>query len=260
MIDDIINQMRNSSMSTDSTPTRRIQRVRHELLRRDVEVVRIEAQGPNFLSITFQGESLDSFVSDSFDDHIKFMFPDAAGEMVRRDYTPRRFNRERRELTVEFALHGEGLASDWARSAVVGQRAVIGGPRGSMIVPMDYAWHLLVGDASALPAIHRRLEELPADTQAIAVIQVDEVADRRALTSAARLDLQWVTDAQQLVAAVRALDLPPGEGFVWCAGEASVMAELRALLLQEKSHPKEAMKVAAYWKPGASDFHENLDH
>jgi len=246
-------------MSTDSSPVRRIQRVRHELIRRDVEVVRIEAQGPNFLSITFSGDSLDSFVSDSFDDHVKFMFPDASGELVRRDYTPRSFDRARRELTVEFALHGEGLASDWARSAVVGQRAVIGGPRGSMIVPMDYAWHLLVGDASALPAIHRRLEELPAEAHAIVVVQVDDPADRRVLDSAARVELQWVENAQQLVAAVRALALPLGEGFAWCAGEAAVMAELRTLLLQEKAQPKEAMKVAVYWKPGASDFHETLD-
>jgi len=246
-------------MNTDTSPARRIQRVRHELLRRDVEVVRIEPQGPNFLSITFRGDSLDSFVSDSFDDHVKFMFPDAAGEMVRRDYTPRSFDRARRELTVEFALHGEGLASDWARHAVLGQRAVIGGPRGSMIVPMDYAWHLLVGDASALPAIHRRLEELPAEAHAIVVVQVDDPADRRVLDSAARVELQWVENAQQLVAAVRALALPLGEGFAWCAGEAAVMAELRTLLLQEKAQPKEAMKVAVYWKPGASDFHETLD-
>lgn len=242
-----------------STPERRVQRVRHELHRRDVEVARVEPLGANFVSITFSGDSLAGFVSDSFDDHVKFMVPDASGEMVRRDYTPRRFDREHRELTLEFAMHGDGLASKWARQAVVGQRAVIGGPRGSMIVPTDYAWHLLVGDATALPAIHRRLEELPADTHAIVVVQVDDVADRRMLASAARLDLQWVTDAEQLVAAVRALTLPPGEGFAWCAGEAGTMAQLRTLLLQDKSHPKETMKVAAYWKPGASDFHENLD-
>jgi NADPH-dependent ferric siderophore reductase len=79
---------------------------------------------------------------------------------VRRDFTPRHYDQAARELTVEFALHATGAA--WARQAAPGQVAVIAGPRGSMIIPMDYAWHVLAGDATALPAIRRRLEELPA--------------------------------------------------------------------------------------------------
>lgn len=245
-------------MTPTASPERRIQRVRYELLRRDVEVVRIARLGANFVSITFAGADLAGFASASFDDHVKFIIDTGAAEPVRRDYTPRSFDPVRGELTLEFALHGDGLASDWARAARLGQRAVIGGPRGSMIIPLDYDWHLLVGDASALPAIHRRLEELPAATRAIAVIQVDDTSDRRTLTSAARLDLLWVANSAELLASVAALTLPAGEGFVWCAGEAAPMAALRQLLLVEKNHPKEAMKVAAYWKQGASDFHETL--
>ncbi len=137
---------------TAATPVRRIQRVRHELLMRDLEVVRVERASPHFASITLHGESLASFRSDSFDDHVKLFF----GETDRRDYTPRAFDRERRELTIEFALHGEGAACNWASQATVGQRLVVGGPRGSMVIPTDYDWHLLIGDASALPAVHRR--------------------------------------------------------------------------------------------------------
>lgn len=247
-------------MTPSTNPERRIQRVRYELLRRDVEVVRIASLGANFVSITFAGTDLVGFASASFDDHVKFIIgtdtDSAAAEPVRRDYTPRSFDPVRGELTLEFALHGDGLASDWARAARVGQRALIGGPRGSMIVPLDYDWHLLVGDATALPAIHRRLEELPAATRAIAVIQVDDTGDRRALACAAPLDLLWVANSAELLAAVGALTLPGGEGFVWCAGEAATMAALRQLLMVDKKHPKEAMKVAAYWKQGTSDFHE----
>ncbi|WP_077038138.1 siderophore-interacting protein [Pelomonas sp. KK5] len=235
-------------------PLRRVQRVRHELHRREVEVVRIEPIGPHFLAITFFAESLRGFVSESFDDHVKFFVNDDA----RRDYTPRRFDRERGELTIEFALHGHGPASDWARTAVVGQRAVIGGPRGSMIIPMDYDWHLLVGDGSALPAIHRRLEELPAGAKVFAIIHEPEAADRRTMASRADVALQWVSSNEELVEAVRALALPAGEGYAWCAGEAATMTRLRGVLLQEKGQPKEALKVAVYWKPGAADFHETL--
>jgi len=238
---------------------RRVQRVRHELRRREVQVTRVDPIGPGFVGITFAADSLADFASDGFDDHVKFMFTDANGELVRRDYTPRRFDRARRELTIEFAIHGHGGASEWARHAEVGQAAVIGGPRGSMIVPTDYDWHLLAGDATALPAIHRRLEELPRDAHAIVVCQVADAADRRHFDSAtvARLEPQWVSTPDELVAAVGALRLPPGEGYAWCAGEASAMARLREGLV-EKAHPREAMRVAAYWKRGASDYHDEL--
>ena len=239
-----------------NTPIRRIERVRHELRIREVLVSQIERLGPNFVSVTFAGPALADFRSDSFDDHVKFIIPGPTGEPVRRDYTPRRFNVQQQTLTIEFALHGQGAVSDWARQAAVGQSVTIGGPRGSMIVPLDYDWHLLVGDDSALPAIHRRLEELPTGVQARAFVLLDDEGDRRELKSRATLDVQWFDTPEALSAAVQALSLPQGEGFIWCAGEASLMARLRALLLEGKGHPKEAMKVAAYWKPGAADYHE----
>jgi NADPH-dependent ferric siderophore reductase len=161
-------------------------------------------------------------------------------------------------VTIEFAMHGDGMAADWARRACVGERAIIAGPRGSMIIPGDYDWYLLAGDDSALPAIARRLEELPAGAR-VSVIVAGDPGDRRAFSSQATLDVQWVGGADELVAAVRALALPAGEGFAWCAGEAVTMAQLRGVLAQEKGVPKEAMRVAAYWKRGASNHHENLE-
>ncbi|WP_337057029.1 siderophore-interacting protein [Pseudomonas sp. USHLN015] len=237
--------------------TRRVQRIRHELRRRELDVLRVERISPHFMSVTFGGDELVDFVSASFDDHIKFMFVDEQGELIRRDYTPRRFDRERRELTLEFALHGEGGACEWAERVQPGDSALIGGPRGSMIIPMDYDWHLLVGDSSALPAIHRRLEELPGGARVTAIVQLAE-ADRRVMRSAANLDLRWVETPDELVAAVRALQLPEGEGYAWGAGEHGMMTRTRALLV-EKGQPKEAMRVAAYWRQGFSDHHEDLE-
>ncbi len=36
------------------------------------------------------------------------------------------------------------------------------------------------------------------------------------------------------------------------------MACLRDLLFAQKGHPREAMRLAAYWKRGAAEFHEEL--
>jgi NADPH-dependent ferric siderophore reductase len=249
-------------MEVVSLHGRRVQRVRHELRRREVQVLRVEALGPDFVRVVFGGDALEGFTSLGFDDHLKFMFADPAAppgaEPVRRDYTPRRWDAARCELSIDFALHGHGHASEWARHAQVGQQALIGGPRGSMIVPDDYDWHFFVGDATAAPAIGRRLAELTAGTTAIAIVQLADLAVLELERSATKLRLTQVADAEALVAAVEAWVPPSGEGYVWAAGESATMARLRELLLVAKGHPREASRIAAYWKRGASDFHEEL--
>jgi NADPH-dependent ferric siderophore reductase len=245
-------------LSTE-TPVRRVQRVRHELKRRQLQVARVQTLSPHVRSITFTGADLAGFVSASFDDHLKLVLDLGGPAPVMRDYTPRRFDAAAQELTIEFALHGDGPAAGWAAQAAPGQTVGIGGPRGSFIVPVDYDWHLLVGDDTALPAIARRLEELPAAAHALVLLQLADPADRRALPSAARVQLQWVGSAAELLSATRALDLPPGEGYAWCAGEALLMAQLRTVLVQDKGHPPQAIRAAAYWKQGAAAHHENLD-
>jgi NADPH-dependent ferric siderophore reductase len=67
-----------------------------------------------------------------------------------------------------------------------------------------------------------------------------------------------VETTEALQSAVEALTLPDGEGFAWAAGEAAAMAAVRPLLVA-KGLPKEALKVAAYWKAGAEAFHETLE-
>jgi len=78
------------------------------------------------------------------------------------------------------------------------------------------------------------------------------------MSSHASLQLQWVADGAALVAAVQALQLPAGEGYAWGGGEAATMARVRDVLVKDKQHPRDAMRISAYWKRGASDFHEDL--
>ena len=237
-------------------PVRRIQRVRYELQRRELRVTRVEPRGERFIAVTVQGDSLHTFASASFDDHVKLMLPDGAGGLLMRDYTPRAFDTGRGELVVEFALHGDGPFAGWAAQAEVGQMLTVAGPRGSMVIPVDYDWHLLVGDDSAWPAIARRLEELPAGVRVDVLLLMP---DAPAWPAGSSVTPRFFATPEALAQALRELALPDGEGFVWCAGEAQLMAALRDVLLREKGHPKEAMKVAAYWKQGATGYHARLD-
>ena len=187
-----------------------VERVRHTLQARHLQVVRRTAVSPGFVRITLAGPELAGFVSAGFDDHLKLILPQPGQERpslpslqdgrpvfpeprpVLRDYTPARFDAAAGELDIEVALHDAGPATDWAASAFVGQWVGIAGPRGSLVIPTGFDWHWLIGDESALPAIARRLAELPATTAATVRIHVRNAADRRALATAAQLDLQWV--------------------------------------------------------------------
>ncbi|MEC5385042.1 siderophore-interacting protein [Uliginosibacterium sp. H3] len=266
--------------ATRPDSTRRPERIRHTPKFRQLEVLRVERITPHIVSVDFRGEDLHDFVSASFDDHVKFMLPATPdGELtlpvlgpegpkfpegarpVMRDYTPRRFDTQGREITIEFALHGDGPIAQWATQAKPGQKVGIGGPRGSTVIPVDYDWHLLIGDETALPAISRRLEELPTSVQAIVIVETGDAADQRALASAANVKVQWLVqqEASGLVAAVRALQLPAGEGFAWAAGESATITAVREVLIEEQGLDKHQVKASAYWKQGEKGHHGKIE-
>src|SRR5690606_18646134 len=100
------------------------------------------------------------------------IFPDNQRPIMR-DFTPRRYDAARGVLEIDFALHESGPATDWAKQASPGQKLVIGGPRGSFILPLDFDWYLLIGDETALPAIARRLAELPKGSRVVVLAEVE---------------------------------------------------------------------------------------
>lgn len=250
-----------------------ITRVRHTLKARHAQVLRRTEVSPGFVRLTLGGPDLADFVSAGFDDHLKLILPHPGQERaalptvqdgrpvmpeprpVLRDYTPAHYDAARGELDIEVALHDAGPASDWAAAAAVGDWVGVAGPRGSMVVPTAFAWHWLLGDETAVPAIVRRLAELPAEAAATVRIQVRNPADQRPLVTAAKLDLQWV---DSLPEAAQALTIPEGDGYIWAAGEHADMAALRKVVLAKPGVNPKRMRIAAYWKKGVADHHEDL--
>ena len=263
---------------TMGTSLRKVQRIRHTTKRRLLEVRRVERMSPGFVRVTLGGPDLEGFTSLSFDDHLKIFLtentlianapPASAGgheasaqndQAIMRDFTPRSFDPGKLELTLEFALHGEGAATAWAAQAAPGQRLSIGGPRGSFVIPTDYDWHLLIGDETALPGISRRLEELPSGARVFTFIQLGDAADRRELKTKARLVEKWTdTSPGALAEAIGDFKRPAGEGFAWAAGEAKVIAAVRAILVDTHGLDKDHIRAAAYWKRGTSAHHETF--
>lgn len=167
----------------------------------------------------------------------------------------------KRELILEFALHGEGAATEWAEQVAPGQQLSIGGPRGSLVIPADYDWQLLIGDETALPAIARRLEEMPSGANVFTFIQLNDAADKRKLQTKANLVETWrASSPDALAEAIRDFKTPAGEGFAWAAGEAKAISAVRAVLVATHGLDKDHIRAAAYWKRGTSAHHENLEN
>lgn len=244
------------------------ERVRHPFKARHLQLLSREQISPGFVRLTLVGEMRD-FASDGFDDHFKLLLPQVDQEMpslpqmvdgkpvtdgprpTMRDYTPLRWSTN--TLTVDFALHDHGPATEWARNAPMGSWAGAAGPRGSMVIRKDFDWYWMLADASGLPAVERALAELPATAQVTVRLAVP-AADRRPLASEAQVDLQWV---DSLTDAAQALELPSSEGFIWAAGEHSDMAALRKITVGKGASPKR-MRIASYWKQGEVAHHEEL--
>ncbi|MBS0224104.1 MAG: siderophore-interacting protein [Proteobacteria bacterium] len=261
-------------------------RVRHDLKFRLLEVRTVERLTPGMTRVTLGGAELAGFTSAAHDDHVKLFFPspgqekpvmptvgpqglvfaDGVPRPAARDYTPRRYDAAAHALTIDFALHGEGVATRWAEQARPGHVLGVGGPRGSFVVPDDFDWYLLAGDETALPAIGRRLEELPAGAHALAVIEVADAGEEQCFESRAGIDALWLHRngsppgaASRLVKAVADIALPRGSGYAWVAAEADAAKALRRHLVEERGLAKTRVRAAAYWKRGASAVHETYD-
>jgi NADPH-dependent ferric siderophore reductase len=244
-----------------------IVRVRHEIRRRTLRVERVETLAPRMVRIVFTGAELQGFTSLGFDDHVKLFFHGMqAGDTAMRDFTPRKYDAVSGELWIDFHVHTAGPAAQWAAQAAVGQTLEIAGPKGSSIIPIaGIDTHVLIGDESALPAIGRRLEELPRSSSALVVAEVEPGAELHSLGGDSQTDVHWVhrgaaalQPAQHLIDTLRTLPFPVDRSFVWIATETRAARALRRHFVEELHFDKHWVKAAGYWQQGKSGAHEPI--
>lgn len=256
--------------------------LRHPLKLRQLQVLRTQPLTPHMRRIVVGGPELEGFVSASPDDHVKLFFPNADGAIVvptltadgpvyppgalpspARDYTPRHYDAQAQELTLDFVLHGDGPACRWAARANPGDPLAVGGPRGSFVAADDFDHYVLIGDETALPAIGRWLAQMPAHAQVQALIEVPGQADRQALPSPAQARVRWLerngTDVHSshlLEDALRDFEAPPGDAFYWIACESSRARMMRKFVEGRLNVPKDWIRATGYWKSAHHEAHE----
>jgi NADPH-dependent ferric siderophore reductase len=116
-------------------------------------------------------------------------------------------------------------------------------------VPDIFDSYLLIGDETAIPAIARRLDELPAGRKVLAVIEIANAAERQPLHSAAEVEVIWVVRGQDdLLETVQNLTLPGGSLYSFVATESKLSRQLRRVLLDTHNINEAFLKAVGYWQ------------
>jgi NADPH-dependent ferric siderophore reductase len=256
------------------------------------EVVRTEQLTPHIVRVVLGGKGFDTFSPNKFTDaYVKLVFVDDDVDVdtleqpltldsfnalppekrpTVRTYTVRRTDPERREITVDFVVHGEhGVAGPWAASATPGQRLFVMGPSGAYAPDPAADWHLLAGDEAALPAISSALEALPENAVGMVFIEVAGPEDEIELAAPSGVDVRWIYrggradlvpednagDHSPLIAAVKEAGWLPGQVQVFIHGEAqAVMHNLRPYIRKEREvDVKWASSISGYWRRGRTE-------
>jgi NADPH-dependent ferric siderophore reductase len=200
------------------------------LLLEELEAVQVERLSPSFVRVEFASPALAEFGVDGplYDQRIKLIFPGAqglpsfAGSSEEESAMAAWFERPEEErgymrtysvrdvlgegadtrLVVDFVIHAPGEPSgpggDWGAHAKVGDRVVAMAPRkgevfgGIEFDPAGARQLLLVGDETALPAIARILEDLPADARGAVFVEVPVTEDIQDLRRLPGITVTWL--------------------------------------------------------------------
>ncbi|MEO7953321.1 MAG: siderophore-interacting protein [Polaromonas sp.] len=236
---------------------------------RRVEVSRVQILSPAMRRITLRGAELEGFEVSTPASYMKLIFPepgqteptrplpDGPRATTMRTYTPLVVRPEVHEVDVDFVLHGEGPASNWAAQAQIGQVLFLMGPGPGYPLPQQASEHLLIGDDSALPAFETILAALPPAARVRVLIEVADAAEQRALQGPAQLEVQWIVRGpdnshagRALEAALRRAGPPAGDARIYLACEAGAMRRVRKLLTDELGVERSRIVGRGYWKLG----------
>lgn len=253
---------------------------------RHTEVRDARRISPAVVRITLGGPDLDSLPTAAPDGYLKLFFPLSRGEVpplpevpaggddtaigrwyssylalpdeVRppmRTYTlrRRRDHPDGVEIDVDMVLHGDGPGSGWARDAQAGDRVAFTGPYGLYAPRPEHDAVLLVGDETAVPAIGAIVESLAPGTRADVIAEVSSAAEVRTWQSAGDVEVTWVHGGLGVLEVLARHELPGRHPYVWLAGEAGRVRELRRHLTRERDVDRRDVQFCGYWRRGKSE-------
>jgi len=239
---------------------------------------------PRLVSVLVTGDELDGFTDAAPTSHLKVFLPadgqdepnipeftpegpahaEAGPPPTVRTYTPRRYDPAAKTLEIQFLLHGDGPASEWAQRAKPGDKLAVAGPGGrfSLEPAADHWW--LAADESAIPAVGTLLEALGETAAADVHIEVDGPEDEIELAGPVKTTITWHhrrssnAFGEELKDAARDAVIPDGAR-IWVACEASAMRDIRRYFTRDRGIPVAQLVTRGYWRAGEQN-HPDHDY
>ncbi|MEM9502102.1 MAG: siderophore-interacting protein [Pseudomonadota bacterium] len=217
---------------------------------------------PSMHQVTIGGPDLHHFPKGQDGGYLKLILePGSEGKKaLMRTYTIRAQRED--ELDIQFALHGgnsAGPATGWALAAKPGDAMTIRGPGSAKPFPEGHDFYLISGDMAALPAISANLEAMHRDARGVAVLEIQDEADRIAINAPEGIELRWILNTRPgqrpdlLVDALRSVERPSGRLYGWAACEFSAMRKLREFLREDLGLGPRELYISSYWKHGLNE-------
>lgn len=175
-----------------------------------------------------------------------------------RRYTIRRIDLRSGTVDIDFVLHADaGPGALFAERAAIGDVIGMQGPGGSSC-PIDRDWYIIAGDETALPAIARILEFLPATAMGHAFIEVANADEEQQLATYSGITITWLhrdehNDGADLIFnSIQRVTFPDDGSsvFVWFAGEFNSFRQVRSHLRSERLLKKNQHLAVSYWRRG----------
>jgi NADPH-dependent ferric siderophore reductase len=234
---------------------------------------------PHMVRVTAGGDGFEALrMNDFTDKYAKLLFADPGlgltppydlaalreslppdRQPVTRTYTLRRADAQRREVTIDFVVHGdEGIAAPWAARAEPGDIVTLSGAGGAYRPDPGSDWYLLAGDESALPAISSALEALPAGARGIAYLETCDPGEQLDATVPAGVEVVWLHRPQPgsrprlLADTLLAGPWLPGRADVFAHGERESMKAVRAALATLRGDGDQ-VSLSGYWAAGRTE-------
>ena len=160
-------------------------------------------------------------------------------------------------LTIRVVRHdagGPGCA--WAGAVEPGDRVTVEPPRSKISIDPTAAFHLFAGEETgAVPLLAMRAA-VPPGVPVFGVFEGPEMPGPAGVPP-----LPWVgrgsapaTASRVLLRAVQALELPPGPGAAYVAGESDTCRLLQRHLVEQRHWPRRSVHLQPQWVAGRPGF------
>lgn len=169
-----------------------------------------------------------------------------------RYYTIRSVNPGENSVDIDVARHAGGLISDWAESAAAGDTIGLLGPGGTER-PNQCNHVLFAGDQTALPALARMLEDLPANVSGHVIGEAASLGELETYLPKTRLVLHALPPTRfssEILNCAREMSAQCAPSFAWFAGEYKNAQEMRKLFKMEFGLGKGKQYSFTYWRKG----------